>query len=98
MKYSNGAVATARRRQGAVQRQPMGSTATARGSAASKAWYALYRSTKAWAHNRCGDELTEGRKRAARYLREARAAGARGLDGIDRTDRIDWTGGKEVAA
>lgn len=98
MKYSNGAVATARRRQGAVQRQPQGSTATAKGSAARQAWYALYRSTKAWAMNRCGDDMTEGRKRAARFLREARAVGARGLDGIDRTDHIDWTGGKEVAA
>lgn len=87
MKYSNGAVATARRRQGAVQRQPQGSTATARGSAARqawyalyRAWYALYRSTKAWAMNRCGDDMTEGRKRAARFLREARAAKQQGKE------------------
>lgn len=95
MKYSNGAVATARRRQGAVQRQPMGSTATAKGSAAGQAWYALYKSTKAWAHNRCGDELTEGRKRAARFLREARSAGGAG----DRRWKMgDGQQRKEVAA
>jgi hypothetical protein len=95
MKYSNGAVATARRSKGAVQRQPQGSTATARGSAASKAWYALYKATKAWAMNRCGDDMTEGRKRAARYLREARSAGGAG---DRRWEMGDGQQGKEVAA
>jgi hypothetical protein len=82
MKYSNAAVATARRRRGPALQPEMGcaGSPTASGPAAKSPelmWLSLAASTKAWADRLSGDDRVVTRARAARYMTEARAARAR---------------------
>lgn len=79
MKYSNAAVATARRRRGPALQPEMGcaGSPTASGPAAKSPelmWLSLAASTKAWADRLSGDERVVTRARAARYFQAARAA------------------------